>query len=71
MPQTREPDPLLADVEAFLAGTGMSATRFGLDAMGDPGFVHKLRGGREVKIATRKRVVGFMREWRAAKGKRP
>lgn len=65
MVQTKEPDPILSDIEAFLAGTGMAASRFGMLALGDPRFVRDLRDGREVKRATRERLVGFMREWRA------
>jgi hypothetical protein len=50
------PHPLLADVEEFLARTGVSPTAFGRDAMGDPRFVFDLRGGREPHSATEHRA---------------
>lgn len=62
-------DPLLSDIEAFLAGTGMAASRFGMMALGDPRFVRDLRDGREVKRATRAKVIEFMAAVRAQGGK--
>ncbi len=58
-------DLMRPDVEAVLAGTGMAASRFGMLALGDPRFVRDLRDGREVKRATRQKVVEFMVAWRA------
>ena len=46
------PDPLLAEIEAFLAEASMSATAFGRDALGDPGFVFGLRAGRDCRRST-------------------
>jgi hypothetical protein len=40
-------NPLLAEIEAFLAETGMAPTTFGA-AMGDRHFVRQLRSGRRV-----------------------
>ncbi|MFS3135802.1 hypothetical protein ACLRDC_10545 [Gluconacetobacter sacchari] len=54
-------DPLLGVVERFLTASGLSATAFGVLAMRDPRFVHELRVGREVRRATRLRVVAWMR----------
>ena len=50
-------DPILEIVEEFLAATGISPSRFGTIALGDPGFVFDLRSGREVRRATRDRVI--------------
>lgn len=53
-------DPVLAQVEGFLALTGMTATAFGQRALNDPTLVHELRRGRECKRATRARIVEFI-----------
>lgn len=50
-----------ADVEAFLAHTGMSATTFGKEALGDPVFVFDLRNGRRPGLGSVDRVYEFMR----------
>lgn len=53
------------EVDAFLAGSGLSPSRFSREATGDPGFVRHLRMGipqiGPVRIA---RARAFMREWR-------
>lgn len=54
------PDPLLDDVERFLAATGMSPTAFGSKAMNDPTLVHELRQGRDCKWSTRQRIMAFI-----------
>jgi len=50
----------LADVEAFLARTGTSASRFGREAIGDPNFVLDLRSGRVPSLRTAERVMSHM-----------
>lgn len=60
MQRAPEPDPLLAEVEEFLVRYGVTATGFGMQALGDPGFVHDLRGGREPRRATVARVRRYM-----------
>lgn len=55
---------LLADVEAFLALSGMTPTVFGRSALGDPGLVPDIRGGRELLPRTEKRLRDFMRDFR-------
>ncbi|MFW7267812.1 hypothetical protein ACMAUO_07545 [Gluconacetobacter sp. Hr-1-5] len=62
------PDPLLGMIERFLSESGLSATAFGVLAMKDPRFVHEMRTGREVRRATRLRVVACMRDARARGG---
>jgi hypothetical protein len=51
---------LLSTIETYLRRSGVTASRFGRDAMGDPGFVHALRRGREPREATIRRVVAFL-----------
>jgi len=50
------PDPLLAEIDTFLAEARMTPTAFGRDALGDPGFVFDLRGGRDCRRSTLSRA---------------
>jgi hypothetical protein len=43
-------ETLLADIEAFLRESGMSATFFGKAAVSDPNFVGDVRRGRKVHL---------------------
>jgi len=54
------PDPILAEVEAFLLSADMTPTAFGHRALNDPTLVHELRRGRECKRATRARILDFI-----------
>ncbi|WP_215754231.1 hypothetical protein [Acetobacter sp. P5B1] len=56
----READPILPAVEAFIAREGISPTSFGKSAINDPGLVHGLRKGRELRKRTRDRVFAFL-----------
>jgi len=49
-------------VERFLKRSGMPATRFGREALGDPCFVSELRRGRELRPVTEKRVTAWLDE---------
>lgn len=51
---------LLTRVEKFLKLRRMPPTRFGRDAVGDPGFVFALRDGREPRSATVRRVLDYL-----------
>lgn len=53
-------DALKAEIERYLAITGMSPTRFGILAAKDPKLVFDLRTGREPRSATVRRVTEFM-----------
>jgi hypothetical protein len=53
-------DPVLADVERFIEARSMSPTTFGRVVLNDSTFVHELRKGRELKRATRARVLEFI-----------
>ncbi|WP_406586420.1 hypothetical protein [Asaia lannensis] len=56
----KDPDPILPDVEAFIARVGMSATAFGSSVNGDPRLVHDLRTGRELRRKTREKIAAFI-----------
>lgn len=54
-------EELLAEIEAALAKSGLSATKFGKDAVGDPSFVFDLRDGkRDLRVSTVQRVRDFI-----------
>ncbi len=53
---------LLAEIEAFLADSGLTATKFGLAAVNDGHLVANLRRGSSVTLKTADRVRAFMRE---------
>lgn len=62
--------PLLADVTAFCARTGMAESTFGREAVNDWKFIPDLRGDnrprpRRVWPDTEQRVRAFMREYEA------
>lgn len=55
------PDAFRAEIERYLAITGMSPTRFGMMAAGDPRFVFDiLKKNREPRSQTIRRVTEFM-----------
>lgn len=60
-----ELDKLRERVEAYIDRHGLTATRFGREAVGDPLFVFKLRGGREPRLATREKVNAYMKRRRS------
>lgn len=51
---------LLAQIETYLAKTGISATRFGYMSTGDPCVVAKLRKGADIKMSTGEKIALFM-----------
>lgn len=60
------PDPLLADIDAFLVEVRMTPTAFGRDALSDPGFVFGLRAGRDCRRSTAERARSQMQRYREA-----
>ena len=56
-------------VETYLRRSGMTATRFGRDAVGDPRFVFDLRRGRQVGPVVAGRIAAYLeaRERRAGR----
>jgi hypothetical protein len=57
-------DPFLAEIEAFLTETGLTATTFGRLALGDPGFVFDLRNGRDCRRSTERRAREQISQYR-------
>ena len=55
---------LLRRIERFLRETGLSWTRFGRLATGDPRFVGDLRNGRTPRAKMEQRVEHFMNIYR-------
>ena len=49
------------EVEAFLEVTGIGETKFGTEAVGNAGFVKRLRNGASTKLSTVDRVQVWMR----------
>ena len=56
---------LMTEIEAFLAETGMAATKLGLTAVHDSHLVKRLRQGHSVTLKTADKVRGYMAEVRA------
>jgi phosphopantothenoylcysteine decarboxylase/phosphopantothenate--cysteine ligase len=62
-------DELLSQIEVFLKATGMSASRLGKEAAGDPRFVFDLRSkGREPGARLMERVTAFVAARQPASG---
>jgi hypothetical protein len=55
-------------IEEFITKQGISATSFGIKAIGESLFVFKLRKGRECREKTQQRVLDFMARWEAEHG---
>jgi hypothetical protein len=51
---------VLPSVERHLRDNGVSPTRFGRDALGDPRLVFDLRRGRELRPGTAERVNAYL-----------
>lgn len=66
MPITeRSPRPsghthLLRMIDAFLRRTKMTRSKFGREALGDSNLILQLRAGRELRSATKARILKFM-----------
>ena len=52
------------EVASFLTTSRMAPSRFGRDALGDPGFVAELRKGRCPNLRTIERARAFIATWR-------
>jgi len=59
---------LLAEIEAFLACTGMPWTQFGRLAAHDPRLVGDLRAGRKPRAPLRRRITKFMASYESKTG---
>ena len=59
---------LLTEIEAFLAKSGLTPTKFGLASVNDGHLVANLRRGNSVTLKTADRVRAFMRAGAPAAG---
>ncbi len=59
-------EAFLAEIEAFLKRSGMSASAFGKSALNDPNFVGDLRDGRMPSLGLVDRVHEFIRAQEAS-----
>lgn len=64
---TRE--KILAAIDAFIARHEMPQSQFGIEAMGDPSFVMRLRAGGQLRSDTIDKVEEFMRDYKQARPK--
>ena len=60
----RSTDRLLADIEAFIQRSDMSATAFGEAAMRDRHLIRRLRAGGSVTLDTADAIRRFMAEYK-------
>lgn len=60
------PQDLLLHVETAIATSGLSPSRFGFEAVGDPAFVFDLREGREPRQKTIGKVLKFIAQQQRA-----
>jgi len=51
---------LIEQIDDFLSESGMTATAFGKETVGDPNFVHDLRRGREPRSRTVRQVEAYI-----------
>ena len=65
-----EREQLLADIERFLAVTGISRTRFGWEAAGNRNLLQRLQSGSNIKLSTVDRIRSYMRQPRRRSPKR-
>lgn len=62
-------ETLARKVGAHIKRAGISATRFGYEAAGDPGFLRKLRDGHDFRVSTLERVQAYLNEPKRGKSK--
>lgn len=51
---------LLRAIEIYSEKTGISPSRLGREALGDPGLVRALRRGRQLRPETRARLLAYL-----------
>lgn len=54
---------LLAQVDAFLARTGMAPTRLGIKVLADGGLVKGMREGRSLSLRNAEKLIRFMESY--------
>lgn len=55
---------LLQEIERFLDLSGLSASAFGEEVMGDRHLVRRLRDGKTVRLPTADTIRGFIKDWK-------
>lgn len=55
-------DEFLAEIDTYCRAAGMAVTPFGTAAVGDPGFVTRLKKGGDVTLRVVEKVRAFMRD---------
>ena len=60
-------EKLLAEIEAFLEASGLSAAAFGVQSLNDPAIVYDIRRGKNVRLDTADRLREFMTAWKPPK----
>lgn len=55
-------------IEVFLTAAKMPATRFGIEAVRDPNFVHDVRKGRVPSLAVAGQVIRFIEQHEHSRG---
>ena len=58
--QQTDAHPILEEIMTFIAARRMAKSQFGIEALGDPGFVSGLENGREPRRKTLARVKSYM-----------
>jgi 2,4-dienoyl-CoA reductase-like NADH-dependent reductase (Old Yellow Enzyme family) len=51
---------LLQRIEQHIRARRMTPTRFGREAVGDPNLVTQLKDGRELRVATMRRILAYL-----------
>ena len=64
-------DKLMAEIEAYLKRTGMSARAFGVAVRGDPPLVYRLRKGHGMHVSTVERIRAYIAKNPPTSKKRP
>lgn len=59
-------EALLADIDDYVARTGMTRTAFGIKAAGNPNLYGRLRDGRNFTLQTLDRVRSFIEKEKSA-----
>lgn len=53
-------EKFLAEIDSYLASSGMNASEFGTSVMSDPTFVYRIRRGREPRSDTIDKVSAWI-----------
>lgn len=53
---------LITRIDRHLRNTGMTPSRFGRAAVGDPNLVRQLRAGRQLRLSTLQRLAAYLEQ---------